>query len=157
MKVIALGSAMRSDDAIMLALAERMFADDPRVELILAGRPGPGLVDLLDTDEPVLLLDVVVSARPPGTIHRFTLAELPDHARALTQLSSHGFGPAEALELARALGRSMPRGEFIGIEGARFDLGREPSPELAAQLAELTALIEERVAALAENPCTNPA
>ena len=54
MRVIALGGAMRSDDALMLELAERMFAGDPSVELILAGRPGPGLIDLLDTREPVL-------------------------------------------------------------------------------------------------------
>jgi hydrogenase maturation protease len=153
MRVIALGGAMRGDDALMLDLAERMFAGDPAVELILAGRPGPGLIDLLDTREPVLLLDVVVSGRPPGTLHRFSLAELAEHARALGQLSSHGFGPAEAIELARALGRELPPGEFIGIEGERFELGCELSPAVAARVGELEALIHERCEGAA---CTSP-
>ncbi|MFV8750262.1 hydrogenase maturation protease [Nannocystaceae bacterium ST9] len=149
MRVIALGSAMRGDDGFMLALAERMFAGDPSVALVLAGRPGAGLLDLLDTDDRVLLLDVVVSGRAPGTLHHFTLAELPEHAKALAQLSSHGFGPAEALELARALGRRLPEGEFLGIEGGRFELGGEVSPELVASSADLEARVREIVGSVA--------
>lgn len=161
MKVIALGATMRGDDGFALALAQQVFASDARIELILAGRPGPGLVDLLDTHAPVLLLDVVVSGHTPGSLHHFALAELPDHARALAQLSSHGFGPAEALELAKALGRTLPRGEFIGIEGARFDLGQEFSPDLLAARARFEALIRARADTLLdaepqEQPCTSP-
>jgi hydrogenase maturation protease len=134
-RVLALGSPHGGDDEVALNLA-RALADD-HIELVLAGRPGAGLVDLLDTALPVLLLDVVRSGAPAGTIVELSLTELRDRALAIDQLSSHGFGPAEAMRLADALGRELPRGRFLGIEGGSFELGAEPSPGVRERLGEL--------------------
>lgn len=145
-RVIALGNHDRGDDAFMLALAEQVCAADPRVELIVAGRPGLGLLELLDTPRPVLVLDVVVSGAEPGSLHERALAELP--LRPLASTSSHGQGPAEVLALALALGRVLPRGELLGIEAACFELGQPPSPALLARRDALAARLCERIAAL---------
>lgn len=127
-RVIALGSPHGGDDELALelgrALAQLYGAG---IELRLAGRPGPGLVELLATEQPVVLLDVVRSAAAAGTVHRIALAELRRSSLARDQVSSHGFGPGEALALAEALGRPLPRGVFVGVEGEQFELGVAPS------------------------------
>lgn len=151
-RVIALGSPHGGDDEVALTLAQTLAADDD-IELVLAGRPGAGLLDLLDTPRPVLLLDVVRSGAPAGTIFDMPLTDLCERALASEQVSSHGFGPAEALRLAAALGRELPRGRFVGIEGAQFELGAEPSAPVCAKLPEF----ERRArAAIRELSCTNP-
>ncbi|MEZ4380064.1 MAG: hydrogenase maturation protease [Nannocystaceae bacterium] len=133
-RVIALGSPHGGDDeaALELAAALREGADAAALEVIAAGRPGPGLVDLLDVQGPVLLLDVVRSGAAPGTIHELELDALVDASLAQAQVSSHGFGPAEALRLAAALGRALPPGRFVGVEGASFTVGAPRSPAVAA-------------------------
>jgi hydrogenase maturation protease len=149
-RVIALGSPHGGDDeaALDLAAALREGADAAGLEVIAAGRPGPGLVDLLDVAGPVLLLDVVRSGAAPGTIHELALAGLVDASLAEAQVSSHGFGPAEALRLAAALGRSLPPGRFVGVEGARFDLGAGFSPEVEGARAGFAAAAHRAIARL---------
>ena len=143
-RVVALGNATASDDgAALLAAAEV----DPAL-VVPAGRPGPGLLDLLADPTATVLVDVTRSGATPGRIVGFDLADLPDAALAEPQVSSHGFGPAETLRLGRALGRALPRGTFVGIEGARFDPGTELSPEVAAALPDLVDAIAAAVAEL---------
>jgi hydrogenase maturation protease len=153
-RVIALGSPHGGDDEVMLTIAEGLVGV-VGVELVVAGRPGAGLVELLGEFEaegevegegegegegeapPVLILDVVRSGAAAGTIHELELGELLERSVALEPVSSHGFGPAEALRLAAALGRPLPRGRLLGIEGECFTIGAEPSPAVAAALPEL--------------------
>ena len=46
--------------------------------------------------------------------------------------SNHGFGLAEAVALAEALG-TLPRAiRLVAIEGARVDIGAAPSPAVTA-------------------------
>lgn len=154
-RVIALGSPHGGDDEVALMVARTLA--DTNVELILAGRPGAGLVDLLDTDSPILLLDVVRSGAPPGTIFELSLTELRERALTSEPISSHGFGPAEALRLAAALGRPLPRGRFLGIEGRSFELGAAPSPQVSARLREFKDRARVAIAELTkqEAPCTS--
>lgn len=157
-RVIALGSPHGGDDALALELGASLGERyGERVELRLAGRPGPGLLDLLETPAPVLLLDVVRSAAPPGTVHRIPLAELESRSLAEEQVSSHGFGPGEALELGRVLGRALPRGLFVGLEGERFELGAEPSPAMRAACVRFAAAASEALEQLEQEKasCTN--
>ncbi|MFA6207521.1 MAG: hydrogenase maturation protease, partial [Methylocystis sp.] len=55
--------------------------------------------------------------------------------RAAFGASTHGFGLAEALELARALGVLPPRCIVYAIEGEIFDIGAPMSPAVAAAVA----------------------
>ncbi|HCO61832.1 MAG TPA: hypothetical protein DIT58_16775, partial [Porticoccaceae bacterium] len=48
------------------------------------------------------------------------LSELTQRLAPTAQTSSHGFGPTEVLSLAKALGRTLPEGYFVGIEGEEF-------------------------------------
>ncbi len=157
-RVIALGGDLRGDDEAALHVARQLGAQFGRaaIELVLAGRPGPGLVDLLDTDAPVLLLDVVRSGASAGTLLERRIEDLPQISLTGEPLSSHGFGPAEALALARALGRELPRGVFLGIEGERFELGGGLSPGVAERMVDFLAAARAAVMRLQEQEqCTS--
>src|ERR1035437_11103975 len=56
--------------------------------------------------------------------------------------STHHFGLAEAVELARVLDRLPPCLWIYGIEGRRFEQGSCPSPEVARAIEE----VAERIA-----------
>lgn len=150
-RVIALGSPHGGDDEVMLGVAEALEAA-VGVEVIIAGRPGPGLVELLAPAEvPVVLLDVVRSGSAAGTIHAMGLGELRERGLASDPVSSHGFGPAEALKLAEALGRPLPDGVFVGVEGEQFTIGAEPSSAVAAALPRVRARVAAAIADLLGN------
>lgn len=130
--VIALGSPMGSDDAAALLAAERLRARG--LDVFDAGRPGPGLLDLLDPARPVLVLDVVRRGVAPGEIVTLPLEALASAALPGDGVSSHGVGLGDALRLARALGRALPRGVFLGLGGASFGPGDALSPAVEAAL-----------------------
>lgn len=142
MRVVALGNPNASDDGAVLCAVSAL---DGLAEVVTAGRPGVGLLDLLDPTRPTVLADVVQSGAPPGTIFRLSLAEVESAAAHRGQLSSHGFGPSETLKLGRVLGRRLPPGFFVGIEGVRFSPGGELSPPVASAMSALAAALEEAV------------
>ena len=64
----------------------------------------------------------------------------------LFDTSTHHFGLAEAVELARALGR-LPRNVIVyGIEGKSFETGETLSPEVGRAAHEVADAIREEVA-----------
>jgi hydrogenase maturation protease len=80
-----------------------------------------------------------------GRIHRFDLRQcsLPT---GFAYRSTHGFGVAEAVELARSLGR-LPRRLILYLaEGAQFEIGAPLSPAVAEAVDKAAARIVEEVA-----------
>lgn len=134
--VLALGSECNGDDAAALIAAETLATRTPWAEIRPAGRPGPTLLLLLDPQRPTLLLDATRSGNTPGTILVLPLSELAERTEARRTTSSHGFGPAESLELGRSLGRKMPPGFFVGVEGAGFQVGDDLSEAVRMALPE---------------------
>jgi len=91
---------------------------------------GVSLMEAWRDFERVILVDAACSGAVPGAIHRFdaTQSELPC---GLFHYSSHLFGVAEAVELARQLGRLSERLVVYGIEGAMFAYGEGLSAGVA--------------------------
>lgn len=147
-RIVALGNPDRGDDGAALALAAGLRElleggggdRDPndgmpgQVTVVMAGKPGPGLLDLLPPEEFCILLDATCTGVPPGTIYKIPLGEVTTDLLPDLRVSSHGFGPGEALALGRALGRTLPPGYFLGIEGKRYGPGEELSLEVLAAL-----------------------
>ncbi len=86
-----------------------------------------GLIEEWTGADEVIVVDAVSSGAPPGTIHRLDPLAEPIPA-ALSQGSTHAFGLAETIELARALDRLPRRLTVYGIEGERFAAGRGAQP-----------------------------
>jgi len=136
--VIGLGNAFRGDDAAGLAVA-RALGDDPRV-LVHEGEP----IDLLERWEgagEVVVVDAARSGAAPGTVHRLDGLAEPVTAGG----STHAFGLAETLALARALGRAPVGVEGIGIEGERFGAGEGLSPEVAGAVERVARELRGRL------------
>jgi hydrogenase maturation protease len=139
---------MACDDGAAMKAARILMASDPELEVILAGRPGPGLLDLFDPDVPTVLLDVVRLGCAAGNVVEMALADVAGATIDGKPLSSHGFGVAQALRLAEALGRRLPHGIFIGLGGRRFEPGDQLDPEVASGIEDLVEAARGAIAAL---------
>ena len=69
--------------------------------------------------------------------------ELP---AGLFRASTHHLGIAEAVELARVLGRLPARTVLYAIEGTRFEAGGELTAEVSAALPRVAAAVRAEVA-----------
>ncbi|MCB1592311.1 MAG: hydrogenase maturation protease [Alphaproteobacteria bacterium] len=129
--IIGIGNRFRGDDALGCLMAERIKAqvspDDAEV-IEHDGEPA-SLIDLWQAHKAVILIDAVSSGARAGTIHHIDLREqaLPDRFRSY---STHAFGIAEAVELARVLGKLPERIVFYGVEGKSFSADTELSAPL---------------------------
>lgn len=141
--VIAYGNPLRGDDAAGLAVARLLRDQQPAgVRVIEHTGEAIDLLDLWADATLVILVDAASTGAPPGTIHHLdaTVDPLPAGFRAT---SSHALGPAEAIELARALGRLPARLIVYAIEGERFELGTALSPAVAPAVAATVARVLE--------------
>jgi len=131
--VVGIGNPLRGDDAAGLLVARRAHELDPRLDVLeLEGEPSR-LIDAWQEADPVVVVDAVSSGAEPGTVMRFDATAEPLPA-SLSAASTHALGLGEAIEIARALDRLPARLVVFAIEGAGFEAGREPSPEVRAAI-----------------------
>lgn len=137
--VIGIGHPFRGDDAIGPLVAEAVAALDlSGVETLIHHGEGTDLMERWQGFERVLVVDATASGASCGTIRQWDGARpLP---AALFPKGSHVFGLAEAVEMARLLGRLPPSLTIIGVEGADFILGAPLSAAMASALPEVVAL-----------------
>jgi hydrogenase maturation protease len=144
--VLGVGNADRGDDAAGPAVARNLRSLlPPGIQIIEHGGEATALIGQMDGAERVFMIDACISGARPGTIHRFDVSATPVPAVALG-LSSHGFGVAAAVELARALGQ-LPRQCIIyAIEAASFEIGAPLSPMVAAGVIEVAGRVLAEIA-----------
>jgi hydrogenase maturation protease len=159
--LIGLGNERCGDDAAGLAAVRRIARERPEgVEILELEGDGAQLLEAWRGAGCVLVADALASGAPPGTVQRFDAAAGPLPAARFPP-STHAFGLAEAIELARALGELPPALVVYGIEGRSFDAGAPLSAEVAAGIerAARDMLAEIRRIAAArndkDNACTN--
>ncbi|NWF78763.1 MAG: hydrogenase maturation protease [Chloroflexi bacterium] len=141
-RVIGVGNQWRGDDgagpAVAHLLRARQGAAAAALQISAIDGGGLNLITAWAGATTVVLIDAVFSGAAPGSIHRFDVGAQP-LPEALFRHSTHAFGIAEAVELARALAQLPPRLVVYGIEGRQFDpgVGLSPAVELATRtLAE---------------------
>jgi hydrogenase maturation protease len=145
--VVCVGNELRGDDAAGLAVLRLLEGDLPAGVRVLgcAGEPVALLAAWEDCDT-AIVVDATHSGAEVGTVRRILAHEAPlpgDLGRA----STHVLGVAEAVELARALGKLPARTIVYGIEGSRFDVGSPLSPEVAAATESVAAAIRRELTA----------
>ncbi|MDP3063769.1 MAG: hydrogenase maturation protease [Chloroflexota bacterium] len=128
--LVGVGNDYRGDDAAGLAVARRLKAMRlPGVAVVEATGDGASLLDVWQGHEHVVIVDAVSSGAVPGTVHRFDAHAKPIPME-LFRSSTHAFGLADAIELARAMGQLPQRLVVYGIEGRRFEVGAGLSEEV---------------------------
>lgn len=121
--VIGIGNAFRRDDGVGLVVARQLRdLTLPGVTVLEQGGEGLSLMEAWGDADRVIVIDAVSSGSEPGHIHRFEVVdqELPD---IFSGRSTHAFGLAEAIELARQLQRLPAQLVVYGIEGNSFEHG----------------------------------
>ena len=131
--VIGVGAPLRGDDAIGCAVVEELRRRaQTGVTAVVAIAPSR-LLDLWTGHSAVVVLDAVRTGRhPAGTVTITSVDAQPLRQPASSSGGTHGFGIADTVELARALGRLPDRLTLVTVEAAAFDQGSPLSPAVAA-------------------------
>lgn len=129
--LVPLGTPFRGDDAVGRLVAEAVVAAGADVDVLDCGDEPTRLIDALEGRDLVVVVDAVQSGAMHGTVHRIAAADgrLP---RELSLASTHAMSVADALDLARALGRAPARVVLIGVEGRAFGMGDPITSEVEA-------------------------
>jgi hydrogenase maturation protease len=138
--VIGIGHPDRGDDAVGLLVARRLAASNSMpIEVRESGGDLLTIVDDWAGAGAVILVDAVVGTGAPGAVCVIDL--IAETAPGEHNVSSHGFGLAEAVALARALGTLPKALHLVGIEGAAFTVGTTPSAAVQAAIPTASAAV----------------
>ena len=150
--LIGVGNPDRGDDAIgpLVARAVRELAP-PAVEVRELEGEGSAIFFALGDAQTVVIVDASRSGAPPGTVERIDAWEAALPASS-SETSTHAFGLAAAIELARALGALPPRCILYGVEGASFRAGEALSPPVGRAIAALIPRLARELRELADAP-----
>jgi len=143
--VACLGNPDCGDDGLGASVAQKLERMLPANAAVVA-RSGDmlSLIEDFAGFDALICVDAAAPLGSPGQIHRIGLAtgELP---RDLLGASTHGFGLADAIELARALGCAPRDIAVYAVEGRCFDAGAPMTPEVAAAAEEAARRIAQEV------------
>jgi len=143
--IAAVGNPDRGDDGVGPLVAQTLSGKLP-VEAKLVVRSGDlmSLIEDWAVFDAVICVDAAAPRGAPGRVHRIDLAEekLPPE---LSFTSSHAFGLAEAIELARVLELAPKRIIVYAIEGACFDAGAPFTPAVLSAAADVADCIAGEV------------
>lgn len=147
-RILCAGNAYRADDGLGLAVADSLERGGlpAGIELWRTSGEATELLDSWDARSRVLLVDAAAGPHP-GTIHRIdvTGARVPER---LQTSSTHALSVAQAVELARALGRMPARLIIFAVEGEAFEIGQPMSDRVAGAIEPLAQLLLSEAAAL---------
>lgn len=138
--IVGCGNPDRCDDAAGILAARRLR--ELGLEAIEHSGDGLALMDLWNSADDVILIDAMVSGAAPGTVMVWDPVAEPI-CSAKYRCSSHDFGPAEAIELARVMDRLPRTIRIYGIEAEAFEPGADP----CAQVAEAVEQVVESILA----------
>lgn len=144
--VIGVGNPYRSDDGAGPEVTRRLRARMPgRVRVVDHDGEPVGLLHAWEGASIAVIVDAVcTNGSRPGDVHRIEVTGT-SNLESAHAMSSHGMGPGEALELARALDRLPDRLVIFGIEGKTFAPGAGLSTEVERSIDDVVQRVLEEV------------
>jgi len=135
-RIFGIGSPFGDDRVGWLAAEGLQGRFDPaKVDVSAHDRPGLRLVALMQGAAQVVLVDAVKSGAVPGSLHRLEGDGIVKTVARYT--STHGFGLAEALQLAQRLGELPEKIVLWGIEVGSLAGADDLSPAVREALPGL--------------------
>jgi hydrogenase maturation protease len=137
--IVGIGSHFGDDRAGWLvidaleATLDRQVRAAAGVTLVALDRPGAMLLEHLRGVDRAVLVDSVRGGGAAGTLLRLDASQL----QADRQVSSHGFGVAEALLLGAALNVLPPELTVLALATGPGTTGTNPSPQVRRGVARL--------------------
>jgi hydrogenase maturation protease len=136
--ILGLGNPLQRDDGVGCRVIEELERRSlpPGVEVLDAGTPGIGLLNLLEGRQRVLIVDAAEMGRQPGEFVRFAADEVT-LTGSTERFSLHRTAVADALALAHALALPLPEIVFFGVQPAQIGWGEGLSPEVEAAVSRV--------------------
>lgn len=126
MLILGYGTRDRGDDAIGIFVAERLL--DLGVPAVIHTGDALELMELWRGESGVIVVDAMMTGAAIGSVHVWDAAHFCSAAGL--PASSHGLGVAEAIAMSENLGSLPKQLRLYGIEGRRFGIGEDISPEV---------------------------
>jgi len=143
-RVIGVGNPERGDDGAGREVARRLAARKPcGLDVCESDGEGAALLASWEGADRVILVDACRGSGHPGRIRAVDVDDAESLARLQT-VSTHSFGVAAAVGLARALGRLPSDLVIYAIEGRDFQVGRGLTPEVDRAADAVVALVVHR-------------
>jgi hydrogenase maturation protease len=144
-RVIGVGNAWRGDDAVGLQAVRRLRDMlGPSVEVIEAEGDGLAILDLMEGIDHIILIDAVKGGGRIGTTVRLDLST-ESRWGTVAPCSTHAMGIADAIDLARALGRLPKQLILYGIEIESIDSGASLSGSVREGLDSVVEQVYQEV------------
>jgi hydrogenase maturation protease len=144
MLIICCGRPDRGDDAAGPLVAGRLR--EIGIPVVDCGGEALALMQAWRGAEDVLVVQAVFTGAPSGTLTEWDAVGTPLAPRWF-HCSAHALGLADAVGLARKLGRLPKRLRVLGIDSRRYEAGRRPSAAVARASQEAAERIAREVAA----------
>jgi hydrogenase maturation protease len=143
--IIGIGNADRGDDAAGLTIARQLKEyTNAETRIIEQGGENATLIEHWQKAVNVFLLDAVSGSGKIGTIYRFEAHDNPIPAKFFNH-STHAFGVAEAIELARALHQLPKRLIVYGVEGKNYTPGAGLSSEVEKAVPQVVHRVRREI------------
>ncbi len=145
--IIGVGNLYRCDDAVGILIARNLESrKTERMDIKEQSGEGTSLMEVWKDCDRVFIVDAVSSGAPCGSIHRLNASEsIPSR---FFSCSTHNFGVAEAIELARTLNQLPEHLQLFGIEGKNFEPGEVLSPEVESAIELVTDEIFQSISSI---------
>jgi hydrogenase maturation protease len=144
MLIVGLGNQDRGDDAAGI-LAARRLRERGFNALEYTGAT-LNLLDVWSVNDRVIVVDAVIFGAAAGSIQVWDPWKVSLNS-IIFRASTHEYGLADTVELARTLNRLPGWMRIYGIEGKRFDAGIEPSQEVVSGVERVTEEVEKQARA----------
>jgi hydrogenase maturation protease len=139
--ILGVGNILLSDEGVGIRVVEALQRIElpDGVEVVDGGTASMALLDSLSHRDRVIVIDAVKGHHEPGTIYRFTPAEISVQKGIVTSL--HQIDLLDALTQVEFL-RCAPREVVLyGIEPKTIALGLELTPEVETAIPRLIELV----------------
>ena len=146
MKIIAVGNSFYGDDGVGAAVLDRIRQDEvfPGAELVDVHTDALALLDHLAVGEKNVVVDAAQMGLEPGAAVGFC----PDEVRLKIKsdhLSMHGFGLAEAFDLAGRLDKMPADVLIVGVEPERIEINQGLSKVVKEAVPRVISIIQAEV------------
>jgi hydrogenase maturation protease len=148
--VVGVGNSDRGDDGVGPRVARRLRGRVPAgVSVLECGGDALALIQDWEGVASVILVDAMSPIGEPGRVHRLDLAR-NRLSVAFAPPSTHTFGLAETVELARSLTRLPKCLIAYLIEAEQFETGAPLSPAVATAIEEAAEQVLAELALLSQ-------
>jgi len=139
--ILGVGNILLGDEGVGVRVIEAMqdMKLPENVELLDGGTASIDILENLKNREKVIIIDTVKGGGEPGTVYRFTPADIRVKKKMYTSL--HQVGILEALTMFEYTGGTPRDITIYGIEPEKMELGLELSPEISAVIPRVIELV----------------